>query len=843
MDKLFSKEVERAGKNTYIAVRQFPTYFELLALEKHGALLGKFCGTIQELAIEHLSRKLIKKKLLSDQQRLLLVAKAVERATGKPVKDMHYAQIIDRRIRDLVQHSVGEDEIREAIKHLPSLSTRLKATVKILETYRELLKSLPGTDLPHLFSLAASAVESLPDVSLVFPLILFPPEIDFLKKSRHVKVFTFKLNRAGFFRELAESALRALPEDWNVEKLQPNSLSGVLKEGDERVKTPTTVYVRGFSTRSEDAKLIVDSVMTFLENGYKPHEIAVVGDSTAEIVPLLHSLFSERGIPFNFQTGGIPLTASPSVKSKLYTMKETEEKRTLLEWLEWTAEGEHPPAVAQELELFYSELLLLERADLLPKDRMNGRNAFKTLRFLFSGRHYGMFENEPYGVHVCSPESVVSLMPKVIVMDDVSEGVYPRSFPFDPDFSYAERELINKALGRTDPYLQAFPQRDRLIAYDFLTMFNILSLPLKALVVTYSLRRGKSLLAEVLHRKVEISKPLKKVVSTITANCHKAYKGIKAPETREERGIVAWRLREERPEHSFRIDKELAKKLVSRATVTSVVEFLDCPVKALLSLAFPARKKMTFEQFEGTLYHECIRRMLKDSFDGETFEEVFSELAELTEDPLVELMKPHFKDNLKRFLATFSKHELCTGNTKQEEEVTVRMNDIEVKGKADFVSEINRTLHIVDFKTGTVGRNYLPPSPKSLQVILYGVAFKGADIRRAVAEGMPDTEFHFVSVAKANPNTPEEKWMTTFSGKEHAREVKRALILAFTAVVAMKNGLFFPHKVEVRKDSAWMRIKDEPCIAGYSLTYQERKKLERKLNAIAKHILRQAESA
>jgi hypothetical protein len=852
MENLFSEEIKKllAGERVFFGVRQFTTYFELLVLRNlKKVIFSKFTGTLQELAVDAFNENFENKRILSDQERFFLVSKAMEIAGSELPFDAGYVEIVDKRLRDISQHNLSEEEIEEKLPLLDrKIQKKLKTTLEIIKNYRGFLGEVNGTDIPNLFLEASKLEYNFPFVSVVFPAFLFPAEVEFLKSAGKVKILRFK-DSDEFFSELSSSNRESFPDSWEIEEVEPNPLSKALSLfGNTEVKTETEVNIKPFSSRSEDAKYIVDTVVTLIEEGFQPHEIAIAGRTIDEILPLLYQLFRDRGIPLRFQTKGIPLTASPFVKNSLHKLLELDGGAgTLLEWTEWmlerySTENFNEPAVFNQIEKFYREMLSLRLRGLFPERRLAPKKAAKELSKLFIKRYYLIEENEPFGIHVGTPESIISLLPKAVIIDDVSENVYPRTFPFDPDFSYEEREKINKILGRSSLSQQPFPLRERLISYEFLTFYNLLSLPLKKLYLTYNRFRGKSLFVDQIQNRVKVSDSYREIVSHVAFNCYQVFKRKKRPQSREERGIYVWKNRSSSALYNFYIKKEVAKQIVKNLTITDIVNYLDCPVKALFSLAFKD-DEITLDILEGIVYHESIERMLKTGFDENIFDEIFEEKTSRIEEPIVPLLKPYFRENVRRFIEFFREHEIYSREARQEVDISLKVSDVVLRGRVDFISQVNGKTHIVDFKKGNVSESrkkfYAPPSPHSLQVVLYGMALKGDDLISILKEEeFEDLVFHFISVSRAKKDVPPEKWKVSFTGEESRKKLKAAGILAALSIIAMKNGYFIPHRFNITDD--WrVEFREDSCYDDYQLSPELLSKFENRFTEILRHILRQ----
>ncbi len=843
-----------SGAEKYIVVRQFSTFFELEVLRKvKKPILGKFCGTLQELALELFERKLIKKRILSDQEILTITAKAIEEAKGK-TPDTVYTKIVLKRIRDLIQHEVRPEEIEEAASKLEEVTRKkLLETANILKRYTAFMELSGGYDISLLFS-RASKINGTgeKEIVLAFPVFLFPVELTFLNKF-NVTSYQFQLPENTFFSKLQESNEELYPLSLKVKKLSPNPLTNVLSLKEERVKTFTKIFIKEFFSFSENVKYIVDTLIDLLDRGFYPHDIAVVSSDVNRLLPMLYPLLKEKGIPFRFQTKGIPLLANPLINQALNRIGSQSKSLTTIEWLEWIilnakSETSNKEEIIGQLEKLRTELIGLKQKGLLPEKKLSGLKAQKELRELFTDRFYLVEENEPYGVHICSPEAAISLFPKAVIFDSLTEGEYPRAFPFDPDFSYAERKKINEALNRCSPSLEAFPTRERLISYDFLTFSNLLSIPLEELHITFNASRGKSLFTKLLAEKTKIETNKEEIVSKIAADCYKVFKGEKKATTREEKGIESWKLKETDPKFNFFISKKLAKELCKKLTITDIVNYLECPTKALLSLAFPESPDLSLEQVEGIVYHKIIQNYMNTGFDESEFEAIFSKVAQKAQDPVVELLKPYIKSNIKRFLSFFRKHPLFSPLAEKEKKVKFQISDITIEGRIDYVIEKEEEIHIVDFKTGNVTGNskYKLLNPMSAQLVLYAIGhlYEG-DFYSPLKTHLEILNLHFISVSKARKGVEEEKWKILFSGKENSSEIKTTAFLAATAAIAMKNGFFIPHRIVLensRKKPPEERdifLKSDSCFEGYQLTTELLRRFEKSVRKIYDHVKKQ----
>ncbi len=851
MMDLVARVVEESS-GAYVSVRQFPVRFELEVLKRaNSTVFGEFCGTLQRLALRAFEKSFLKKRLLSDQEIIAITARAIEGIKGR-VPDTVYTKIVLKRIRDLVQHGVSAEEVEEASVFFdPAVRKKLEETARILRLYGKFVELSGGYDIPVLFSRAKKFVDNLDvkKVVLALPVFLFPVEIEFLKRLS-VTVFGFEVPSKFFFGALQKSNRELFPSSWRIENLAVNPLSFALSlSGREQIKTSTKLYIKGFHSLSENIKYIVDTVLDLLNRGFEPYSIAVVSPDVDRLLPMLYPLLKEKGIPFNFQTRGIPLLASPLVNRALDNICGVTASMSVVDWIDWIigrARGDisGERAVIEQLEKLRTELCGLRQKGLLAERNLSGNEAQRELRELFADRFYLIEENDPYGVHICSPEAAISLLPRAIIFENLTEGDYPRAFPFDPDFSYAERERINEVLGRSSFSLQAFPTRDRLIYYDFLVFYTLLSVHIEELHVTYDALRGKSLFAKLLSERVKVEPNRSELVSPVAVSCYRVFKGEKSSESREERGVKSWRLRAVDARYNFFISKKLAKQLCSKLTVTDVVNYLECPTSALLSLAFPESSEFTVEQLEGVVYHELIRRLLNSGFDEGKFDEAFERAAGRVNNPVVRLLKPYIRANIKRFLEFFRNDDLFSESAEKEKKVQLRISDIDIEGRIDYVVRKGKDVHIVDFKSGSVSSNsrYGLLKPASVQLVLYGAGYFEEDLYRALESAFGRLNFYFVSVSKARRGVEESKWKVSFSGKRDMSEIKVTASLAATAVIAMKNGYFIPHRMYIKyrpntpPEKREICLKEDSCFEDYQLSADLLRKFEAGIKKIYNHV-------
>ena len=809
----------------FFVTRQFTTAFELWAVQNSEVPISySFCGTLQSLALELLENNLKKRRILSDQERLLLIK-------GVIPEDVHlrYAELVDKRIRQFKQSGVSLEEIEFLSRRLTSERSRRKISeaLEVLKRYSSLLFGTSGRDLIDVV-LEAVPLRDERKVILPVPITLLPFERQFLKE-RNTAIYLFKAE-GTFFSELQSSSIEER-EGYRIRELEKNPLSEVLDFNFYgRVSTFTEIKVVPFSSESGRVSFIVNSVLDLLSKGLSPHEIAVVGDDIEEKLPQLYEAFKEYKIPFNFQKGGIPVTAAPAVKRVLN--RNRNKKLSLKEWLEEilrvhsgltdTGNGNE---VGNQLYKLLSEVEGLERLGVVGKGRLSRREILDFLR----NRFFLVEDNEPFGVHVCSPESAVTLFPKAIVFDNLSEGIYPRSFPKDPDFTWKEKEEINRILGREKPALQVFPLRKTLISYDFLTFFNLLSLRLDYFYASYNVNRGESLFVRFLREKA----PVTISEEPITRDSYVAYLSMKGLETefgnnREKRvyqGVRSWKLKGSNPEYNFFIKKDVVRKYLKVITPSNIIEYLNCPASAFFSVFFKPERKPLFDQIEGTIYHKALELLFSGEEDvreavQKAKEEVLKDVCDPVVGDFVKIATDHIVDNLEKFWLRFKGLDISKFPKKTEEEISYRLSDLEVRGRADLVIFKEDEIWIVDFKTGSLEK-MTSSDPRTLQLLLYYLSIRNRGKSRLI----------YMSITKAKTAKSRSEWV---------REIPPSVELLNRIKVViglMKEGCFIPHEPVIKFDGDFVRVtfRRNPCYGDYQLN---RETLERIESGLVKKVKR-----
>ncbi len=828
-------ELPNRLENNFFVVRQFTTYFDIKLTEQQPIVVGKYSGTYKELINLILEENLIPMpRLLSNQEIFLLTEKAIEEITGKETEEFEYIKSTVERIRDLNQHNVENEIAWNALPKLPEeIRWKFRKLLKVKEIVESSIKDIPNTtDIFLLFKKNFS--KNIKVNVILFPFI-FPIEMQLLKNwDSTVTIFSIPSSNMGYnlFASLKNFLKR---ENIKTAELPPNSLIYILDLKKEKVKSNTKVTIKECKTRSESAKYTVDTIIHLLEKGLMPHEIAIIGTSLNEISQLLYYLLKEKNIPFRFQIRSLPLISSPFIKHLLNHIKSTPSSpKDLSEWLEYSIDLYYKNSFNEEttikhLEKFAEETAILKKLNFLPSRKLPPEEAFNRLKLFFRERYMPVEDNDPYGVHICTPEAAISLFPKAVIFENLSEGIYPRAYPFDPEFSYDERKLINKALDRENIAEEPLPTRERLIKYDILTFSYILSLPLEELHITYLSNKGKSLFVELLEEKVPNEKQRAEITTPISVSCYKIFKGTKEPDNLPwEKGIKSWKNREKDLKYNFYIkDKSLSKELTRKIPTTTISTYLECPPKALFSLAFPEETEQTIEQLEGIIYHEGIKKLFQKPHTKKEVENLVKNFID-EENPHHLLLSSHIAENLHRFLSFFKNHPITQqGKILQEHPVELTISNVKITGRIDMLIENNGKFTVIDFKSRNVNKSsYDPPNPQSIQTICYALAINAP---------LDNTDFHFISISKSGKRIKEENWKKTFSGND--KKVKEAILKLKIAITAMKNGIFIPYTFKINWKEQKVELKENPCLEDYYISDNLKWNVEKILTKILKYYL------
>ncbi len=831
VDSVLEEIVEelKKGKRPFICVRQFDTYVKLFLLNHYSnPLIGNFSGTIQELAIKILQDNLENFRLMSDQERLFVVSEALRRCGDRHHENLSYVKIVDERLRNLKEHSFDHKRLEALSKEIESkkLGWKIEQTAKIMKTY-DLLAELSGAlDIFTLLERAKGKPCQFDTIYLFLLPQILPKEIEFLKSlKKQVKVIIPEQSNE-FFSKLTSDNISILPENWEIIKLKSHdvALNFALKPK-EIENIDIKITGTSFNTRSEGVKIAVNCVKRILSEGIEPHRIAITGRNIEGLEVLFYEMFKKDGIPVMFQTKGMPLLSHPVIKSFLNTLdfsddeikkeetpttinaevlrliKENQEL-TLSEWLNLLMKAfntsEEDESIKDQIRKLSNELKNLQTRGILKTEKVNKKSLKERLQLLFSNRFYLIRENEPFGVYICSPESVPSINPKALIIFDISEGIYPRAFPYDPDFSFYERELISKKVAEENLILEPFASRKRLISYEFLTFFNMLSSHPKEIVLLYDATKGKSLFLNILSKYAGISEIRRSVFSETSLNCSKVYKDQKEAESLIEKGVSSWikKIKGEK-NYNFIINKEVVKAYLKNISVTDIVSYLDCPTDFMFRKLLNYKDVYSVEACEGIIYHELIKRLSDKGFDEDTFEEVFKETVKATKNREIAYLKPFIRENIKKFLSIFREDNLFSENALKEKNLSVRILDYCLEGRADWiVKDQNGNYQVVDFKRGAVKSNdYTPGKKKACQVILYGLSlFENGDVIKALKKGnLKNLGFHFISIPKISK--AGSSWKQSFNGEENKEFIKKNLSWTYLTLKLINSGFFIPYEI------------------------------------------------
>ncbi len=425
-------------------------------------------------------------------------------------------------------------------------------------------------------------------------------------------------------------------------------------------------------------------------------------------------------------------------------------------------------------------------------------------------------------------------------MFDISEGTYPRSFPYDPDFTFQERELVNKTISKSNFLLEPFASRLRLISYEFLTFFNLLSSPLKEVIFLYDESKGRSIFVNILNQYTRIENIEKSVFSPISLNCYKVYKREKEPETIIEKGVDSWlkKIRGEK-NYNFIIDQEIVKTYLKKISVTDIISYLDCPTDFMFRKILNFKDSYSIEAIEGIIYHELINKLSNHGFDERTFEEVFSKAAQGVERRKLEILKPFIKENIRKFLTLFKKDSLFSHDAKKEVDIKVKILEYCLDGRVDWIVKSGNSYQVADFKRGAVSSgNYDPGKKRACQIVLYGLGlFEDGDVIRAYKSNKHENiDFHFISIPKITATG--NSWKLSFNGKESSHLIRKNLSWTYLALKLIYSGFFAPFEIVPYKKpfrgklfnlKLNGRCKDYECYLNKDYLESIKEKIEKKL--------------
>ena len=814
----------KQGLKPFICVRQFDSYIRLfLAKNYRNPLVGEFSGTIQSFALKLLRENLRNLRLMSDQERLFVVSEALRLSGDNHYGKLSYVRIVDERLRNLKEHSLDVEELNRLAESVDDkrLKAKILKTAKVLDIYSSLTGKLGAYDI---FSIMDEARGLKTDVDRIYLFMLphiLPKEVEFISSlGREVTVVTADTNNS-FFSRLWLDNLRILPREWNILRISPPQEAKNFKFNAPKVSEGRIRFRKAsFSTMSEAVKLAANCVKYLIARGVEPNRIAITGRELEGIEVLIYDMLRKFGIPINLQTRGIPLLSNPVIKyfmnvlehfrtgvevdrdpfkgsSSILDLVERHSKLPLKGWLKLLLlsfdllEGEE--RVKDQVKKVLNEIENLESKGILRSEDVRREELKEKLVHLFSNRFYLIEENEPFGVHVCSPEAVPSINPKAVIVFNLSEGVYPRAFPFDPDFSFEEREKVNRLISNGNLMLEPLASRMRLISYEFTTFYNLLSTSPEDVIFLFG-TRGKSLFVNMVERVANVEELERKAFSNTSLNCYMVYRGKKEPESLPEKGVDAWirKLKGEK-EFNFIIKPSTVKRYLPNLSVTDIVSYLNCPTDFMFRKLLRHEEPHSVETIEGIIYHEMINRLLGFEFDNSVFEEVFNRFV--PENPKIQYLKPFIRENIRKFLLLFRDDELFSSRAEREKPLTVRIAEFCLRGRADWVVKDGDSYRVADFKRSSVSdRDYAPGKKKACQVVLYGLSLFEEDVIRSFKRGnYMRVDFSFVSVPKISRRGTS--WKLSFSGNRNRNGILNNLAWSYLSLKLINSGFFIPYEI------------------------------------------------
>ncbi|WP_456396583.1 PD-(D/E)XK nuclease family protein [Desulfurobacterium sp.] len=795
-----------SGEKPYIAVRE--SYLRLLLeLCKHRKkpIIGKIAGTLQELAIQLIQSNFYNPRIMTEQERLFIVRNAIKKA-GIPLwKSSAYIEIIDNRIRELKEHNISTEMLKICSKKIKgNLSKKIKKTAEILSNYNFGIETYRKYDIFSLFEEAKNKEPPYTEIILFFIPQILPLEIDFLNSLNiPITVLTFKDNNS-IFTKLSRENLK-LVKNWKIIEVKPceTALNFSFKpeKNIEEIELIETSYV----TESEGIKLVALFIKKLLADGIPPEKIAVAGRSLEGKEILFYEAFREMKIPLFSQYKGIPVNLHPAVKKFLSSIEKTEEK-LLTNWcisLKKFVENENAEEeLIKELEILNREIEALTELNIIEKNKLSGVEFLELLKILTKSRTFLISEEEPFGVFIGTPENIPSSLATHIILFDFSSGSYPRSFPFDPDFSYQEREEINRVLNLDNPILEALPGRKKLIMYEFQTFYNILATKPDQIIFTYHKDKGSSTFLSILKTYTKVKEENQRFNTKNAERIISIYRNKSQPESPIEWGIIRWK---EKLEGAKEMNFIFNTKLISRylpknLSVTDIISYFDCPTEFFFTKIIKYPKTPTIEAIEGQIYHEFIRRYFNEKKEPEAlFEEIFEEMTKDADIPHIEYHKPFIRDNILKFVSIWKP---ITKNFEQEKPLKISINNsLSLSGRADWIRKNNGKFNIIDFKRSNVNTgDYNPGKVKSFQIILYGLSLIDDNIVKVVKQKKhKNINFTFISIPKAHKKNNPKTWIKSFSGENITREIMATITWILTGHSLIKKGFFPPLKINPYK--------------------------------------------
>ena len=792
-------------ENIFIVVRNSPSRLLLeVCKRRKKPIIGKIAGTLQELALNLLSSKFQNPTIMTDQERLFIVRKSLKEMKHPLWNSPNYIKLADNRIRELKEHNIQPEKLYKIAKDgNTKLKKKIEESAKLLSIYnRNVLKS-KMFDIFSLFEAAKGIKPVYERIVLFFLPQILPLEIEFLNSLNiPITLFTYKPN-TSIFTKLREENLK-LAKNWEIVEVEPSPLADVLSMIPIKIETNIDIVENSYIGDSEGIKKVTLTVKSLLNRGISPEKIAVTGRDIQGKELLFYHYFRIHKIPFSLQYEGVPVTAHPAVKKFLREIEKETESLPLPMWCkrlkDFVTSQTDEENIVEEIEILQKEIDNLSVRGFIESSSYSYEEFIKLFPLLMENRTYLIEESKPLGVFIGSPEATPETVAEHIIFFDISNGTYPRAFPFDPDFSYREREEINRLLNISNPILEAFPGREKLIMYEFQTFFNSIAHHPKSIHLFYDKTKGESIFVSIVKKASKVIQTEKNLITDKAENILKVYRKEKTPENLLELGVAGWlkKLQGEKNYNFVFNSKFIKKYLPQEISVTDIVNYMNCPTEFLFSKLLDCSYPETTEIMEGQIYHEFINRAYFNRESAENiFEEVFKEITEKTENSTIFYIKPFVKENALKFIKQF-KPELEI--VEQEKPIKIKFKNYTFAGRIDWLetSKDKQKVKIVDFKRGNVKNGeYLPGNKKSFQIILYGLAlFNNGDVFKTINR-TPDIKFSFISVPKFHPEN--DRGVEEFTAKEYKGEIKKSLTWIGVVIKLIKAGFFPPVEIKLQK--------------------------------------------
>ncbi|SNR77725.1 PD-(D/E)XK nuclease family protein [Desulfurobacterium atlanticum] len=792
-------------ENVFIAVRNSPSRLLLeICKKRKKPIIGKHAGTLQELALNLLSSRFQNPTIMTDQERLFIVRKSLKDMKHPLWNSPSYVKLADNRIREFKEHNIQPEKLYKVAERVnPRLKKKIKEAAKLLDIYNNNVLKSEMFDIFSLFEMAKGIKPEHEKIVLFFLPQILPLEIEFLNSLNiPITVFTYKPN-TSIFTKLNKENLK-LVKNWEVIKVEPSLLANTLSMVPEEIVSGSDITVNSYLGESEGIKKVALTVKALLNKGIPPEKIAVIGRDIQGKELLFYHYFKIYKIPFHLQYEGVPVTAHPVVKKFLREIEKETESYSLPDWCRklknFVISHTDEESIIEEIEILQKEIDNLSVKGFIESNSYNPIEFVKFFSLLTENRTYLIKETEPLGVFIGSPEAIPETGAEHIIFFDISNGTYPRAFPFDPDFSYREREEINNLLNISNPLLEALPGREKLIMYEFQTFFNSIAHHPESIHFFYDKTKGESIFVSIVEKVSKVNKMEKSLITKKSEGILKVYRREKRPENLLELGVDGWlkKLQGEKS-YNFIFKPEFIRKfLPQEISVTDILSYMDCPADFLFSKLLNCTFSKTTEIIEGEIYHQFINRAYFNKKKAEDiFEEVFSEITEKYEDEVIFYIKPFIKENALKFIKQF-KPELEI--VEQEKPIKIKFKNFTFSGRIDWleISSDREKVKIVDFKRGNVkNREYLPGNKKSFQIILYGLAlFNNGDVFKTINK-LPNIKFSFVSIPKFHPES--DRGIEEFTAKEYEKEIKKSLTWIGVTIKLIKAGFFPPLEIKPQK--------------------------------------------